>query len=62
MTRDRWHTSTYSGGNGCIAVRPDGGEGGNVAVRDTKHDGGPVLTFSFEAWTAFVDAVKGSGL
>ncbi len=62
MTPDTWTTSTRCSSGGCIAVRPDGGEGGNVAVRDTKHDGGPVLTFSFEAWTAFIDAVKGSGL
>ena len=52
-----WFKSSYSGGSGteCVeaAFVP-----GNVAVRDSKEPGGPVLTFAAEAWGAFLRDVK----
>jgi uncharacterized protein DUF397 len=51
-TQPRWHTSSYSGGQGnCVEVActPAG-----VPVRDSKRYASPILNFSREAWTAFV--------
>jgi hypothetical protein len=52
-----WRKSSYSGSNGgeCAEVASSGG----VAVRDTKDHGcGPVLTFSAEAWDAFLGSLR----
>lgn len=32
-----------------------------VALRDSKHPGGPILVFSPESWRAFIDALKEGG-
>jgi hypothetical protein len=47
--------SSFSGPNGCVevAIRPD-----SVAVRDAKHQEGPVLEFSPGEWAAFLQGVK----
>ncbi|MFJ6213723.1 DUF397 domain-containing protein [Streptomyces sp. NPDC092296] len=49
-----WHKSTYSGGEGgdCVEVAacPE-----TVHVRDSKDKQGPQLTFSPEAWGAFLE-------
>ncbi len=58
MTPD-WHTSSYSGGNGCVEVAHPGDA---VRVRDSKDPAGPVLTFDPRRWREFIDAVKASGL
>jgi hypothetical protein len=50
--------STYSGQRGdCVEVAPlfDGGR----AVRDSKDQAGPVLSFAPAAWAAFVRDVRG---
>lgn len=56
-----WRTSSYSGGQGnCVevAVMP----GRIVTVRDSKDRGGAELTFSGQAWAAFIHGVqKGDG-
>ncbi|WP_188298316.1 DUF397 domain-containing protein [Streptomyces sp. CBMA156] len=48
-----WHRSSYSNhdGNECVEVAalPS-----TVHVRDSKDTSGPTLTFSPEAWAAFV--------
>jgi len=55
----RWRKSSHSSNQGnCVEVAavPDGGR----AVRDSKNRGGPVLTFTHDAWAAFVSRVKAS--
>ena len=50
-----WHKSSHSGANGqCVEVAVPGPT--QVAVRDSKDPEGPSLSFSSEAWTAFVAA------
>jgi Domain of unknown function (DUF397) len=48
-----WRKSSYSGGNGeCVEFAvPDTT---SVAVRDSKDPEGPSLSFSADAWAAFV--------
>ena len=51
-----WRKSTRSGGDGdCVEVA---GHPRTVAVRDSKDQTGPVLTFDAAAWQHFVDTVK----
>jgi hypothetical protein len=51
-----WMKSSRSTGNGaCVEVKSPAVE--SVVVRDSKDPQGPVLTFSPEEWTAFVDDV-----
>lgn len=51
LSPERWHKSSYSGGNGCVEVdlRED-----RVAVRDSKDPSGPVLLFTPDEWKAFL--------
>jgi hypothetical protein len=52
-----WMKSSRSTGNGaCVEVKSPAVE--SVVVRDSKDPQGPVLTFSPEAWSAFVDGVE----
>jgi hypothetical protein len=48
-----WQKSSYSGpeGGDCVEVAPTPC---HVHVRDSKDKAGPTLTFSAEAWAAFV--------
>ncbi|MBT0768374.1 DUF397 domain-containing protein [Kineosporia sp. J2-2] len=52
-----WRKSSFSAINGnCVEVAFRGA--GDVAVRDSKAKGlGPVLNFSNDAWTAFLDGI-----
>ena len=50
----RWRKSTRSGGNGGDCVEVAGNLPGVVGVRDSKDPAGPVLTFTPDAWRAFV--------
>jgi hypothetical protein len=53
---DAWRKSKRSNNNGsCVEARYVGDA---AEVRDTKDRQGPVLTFSPQAWTAFVDGLK----
>jgi len=53
----RWRTSSYSGANGsCVEVA--GLADGRWAVRDTKDRTRPALTFTPDAWSTFLDAVR----
>jgi Domain of unknown function (DUF397) len=55
-----WRKASRSVGNGeCIEVSS---ALGHVSVRDSKNPDGPVLSYSADAFRAFVDATKGSGL
>jgi hypothetical protein len=51
-----WIKSSRSyGGGACVEVRPvDGG----IAVRDSKHPGGPQLSFTKAEWAAFMTGVQ----
>ncbi|WP_435242805.1 DUF397 domain-containing protein [Streptomyces cucumeris] len=48
-----WRKSSYSGSEGgaCVEVAACPG---NIHVRDSKDTTGPVLTFTADAWAAFV--------
>ena len=56
MADPEFRVSSYCHTGGCVAVAvlPDG----SIAVRDHKGDGGPVLTFTPDEWSAFVAGVK----
>jgi hypothetical protein len=58
LTAAVWVKSSYSNGNGgaCIEVAP--GFTGLMPVRDSKNPQGPALTFTADAWAAFVTAVR----
>ena len=51
-----WRKSSYSGDNGgeCVEVAAAGA----VLVRDTASRDGPVLTFTAEAWRAFIATIR----
>jgi hypothetical protein len=54
-----WRVSSYSGSQAnCVEVAEGVGAGGIVPVRDSKNPAGPALSFSPDAFSAFVDAVK----
>jgi hypothetical protein len=51
-----WKKSSRSTGNGaCVEVKSPAAA--SVVVRDSKDPHGPVLSFSPEAWSAFVAGV-----
>jgi len=51
-----WKKSSYSAARGdCVEVRSPGVR--TVAVRDSKDPQGPALTFTPQAWSAFVAGV-----
>lgn len=58
MGHSEWRKSTRSGGNGGDCVEVAGTSPGVVAVRDSKNPTGPVLTFTFSEWKAFLDTVR----
>ena len=51
-----WRKSSYSGSNGgeCVEVASPGA----VLVRDTTDRNGPVVTFTADAWRAFLASAK----
>ncbi|SHL25794.1 DUF397 domain-containing protein [Actinacidiphila paucisporea] len=56
----RWFKSSYSQNGGqCAEVATNlVVVDGSVAVRDSKDPAGPALTFTSEAWTAFVAGIR----
>ena len=54
-----WYKSSYSGGSGDNCLEVAAGHRTLVPVRDSKAPFGPKLVFRSEAWSAFVEAVKG---
>ena len=56
LTAAAWRTSSLCDLNGCVevALLED-----QVAVRDAKDRGGPVLLFSTPEWEAFLGGVRG---
>ncbi|MEV0145137.1 MULTISPECIES: DUF397 domain-containing protein [unclassified Nonomuraea] len=52
-----WQKSTFcNGSSACVEVAPLAD--GNVALRDSKTDDGPVLVFTPEEWDAFTAGVR----
>jgi hypothetical protein len=64
LTGADWHTSSFSSGNGgaCVEVAVVSGskEGSDrvIAVRDSKHPGGPALIFTPAEWEAFTAGAR----
>jgi hypothetical protein len=56
----RWLKSTHSDNGGqCVEVALNVAESADVVpVRDSKDPVGPALTFTADAWTAFVSGVQ----
>jgi hypothetical protein len=50
-----WRKSSFSGANGCVEIAVIDGK---IAVRDSKAQKGPVLTFTPGEWKAFVGGVR----
>jgi hypothetical protein len=53
-----WRKSTRSGDNNGNCIEVADNLPGIVAVRDSKDPGGPALTFSPNAWTAFIQVAS----
>lgn len=51
-----WRTARGSAGNGaCVEVAPAGGQ---IFVRDSKNQDGPVVSYSARSWRQFVTNAK----
>ena len=51
-----WRKSSYSGSNGGECVEVASAEA--VLVRDTTDRNGPIVTFTADAWRAFLASAK----
>ncbi|BDD73811.1 DUF397 domain-containing protein [Streptomyces violaceoruber] len=58
----KWHSSSYSGGDGADCVEIATGHPAAVPVRDSKNPYGPELSFRADAWTAFVESLRRGGV
>ena len=56
ISQDRFRTSSFSGGSGCVEVRllPDG----RIALRDSKDTSLPPHHFTSTEWNAFLAGVR----
>jgi len=52
---DLWRKSPHSGANGCVEVAFLDGQ---VAIRDSKDQQGPMLVFNRTEWQAFLDGMR----
>lgn len=56
-TKAAWRKSTFcNGADACVEVAPLAN--GNVAVRDSKDQDGPVLVFTASEWAAFTAGIR----
>ncbi|WP_329564049.1 DUF397 domain-containing protein [Kitasatospora sp. NBC_01266] len=53
-----WRKSSYSSSNGGDCVEVAGGLSAVTPIRDSKDPHGPALTFSADAFAAFVASIK----
>jgi Domain of unknown function (DUF397) len=51
-----WRTSSYSSGDGGQCVEVSSSD--EIMIRDTTDRHGPVLTFTADAWRAFMASVR----
>jgi hypothetical protein len=58
LSRAIWRKSSFSNGQGGACVEVARNLPAIVGVRDSKDAGGPKLTFTGPAWTAFIREVK----
>jgi hypothetical protein len=58
LTGANWRKSTRSGDNNGNCIEAADNLPGIVAVRDSKDPAGPALTFSLNAWTAFIQLAR----
>ncbi|RKN47718.1 DUF397 domain-containing protein [Micromonospora endolithica] len=58
LTGAIWRKSTRSGDNGGACVEVADNLPGVIAVRDSKHSGGPALLFGPKAWRAFTTGIR----
>ena len=58
LSRAIWRKSSRSGGNGGQCVEVARNLPGIVAVRDSKHRDGPVLTFTAGEWQSFISGLR----
>jgi len=58
LSRAVWRKSSQSASNGGQCVEIARNLPGIVAVRDSKHRGGPVLTFAAHEWRSFISGIK----
>jgi hypothetical protein len=56
MEYDDWRKASYSNGSGSCVEAASGD--GTVAVRDTTDRDGGMLTFTAEAWRAFLGTLR----
>ena len=50
-----WRTAIKSGSTNCIQVARRDDE---IMIADSKHPGGPVLSYTLQEWDAFLDGAK----
>ncbi|WP_433112519.1 DUF397 domain-containing protein [Micromonospora sp. CA-246542] len=62
LTGALWRKSTRSGDNGGACVEVATNLPGVVAVRDSKDQAGPALTFHPTAWSAFLGSARDNAL
>jgi hypothetical protein len=62
MTAPAWHKSSYSADSGGNCIEVADGLPSILPVRDSKDPHGPALTFTREAFAAFVATVKSGTL
>jgi hypothetical protein len=55
LTAAAWRKSSLSNSNGCVETAVVDQQ---IAVRDSKDHGGPVLLFTRTEWIAFVGGVR----
>lgn len=60
MSEPNWRKSSRSNSSGGNCVEVGTGLPGRVAVRDSKDQDGPALTFEPAAWAAFLGAMRRS--
>lgn len=53
-----WRKSSWSGPTGGNCVESAALPGGAVAVRNSRHPGGPALIFTAARWDTFVSGLK----
>ncbi|MEU3690475.1 DUF397 domain-containing protein [Streptomyces narbonensis] len=55
-----WHTSTYTKSDSCVEVADN--DPTTIHVRDSKRRSGPEVTWSPNAWGAFIELVAKVGV